>query len=82
MVQWINVLWNNSFVNLSWLPFCDTGAIVLVQLGLTAGRLADKMLLHLKIFKIKIYQRSERYSVIIVVLEMGQYYDALMYRNT
>ena len=67
MVQWINVLWNNSFVNLLWLPFCDTGAVALVQLGLTADRLADKMLLHLEIFKIKYWQRSERYSVIIVV---------------
>ena len=29
-----------------------TGAITLAQLGLTAGRLADEMLLHLEIFKI------------------------------
>ena len=58
MVQWINVLQNNSFVNPSWLPFliAKTGAIALAQPGLTAGRQADsqvdEMLLHLEIFKI------------------------------
>ena len=58
MVQKINVLWNNSFVNPSRLPFvCEkTGAVALVQLGLMAGRQsssqADEMLLHLEIFKI------------------------------
>ena len=52
IAQCINVLQNN--VNPSWLPFlCEkTGAIALVQVGLTAGRLADKMLLHLDIFRI------------------------------
>ena len=42
------------FINPSRLPFlCEkTGAIALAQLGLTAGRQADEMLLHLEIFKI------------------------------
>ena len=42
MAQWINILQNNSFVNLLLLPFlCEkTGAIALVQPGLMAGRLA------------------------------------------
>ena len=53
MAQWINFLQNNSFVNPPWLLFlCKTGTVALAQLGLTAGRLADKMLLHLEIFKI------------------------------
>ena len=53
MAQWTNVLWNNSFVNLTRLPLlCEiTGAVALAQPGLTAGRLADEMLLSLKIFK-------------------------------
>ena len=53
MVQWINILQNNGFVNPLLLPLlCEkTGAIALVQPGLMAGRLADKMLLHLEILK-------------------------------
>ena len=39
MSQWINILLNNSFVNLMQLPLlCEkTGAIALAQPGLTAG---------------------------------------------
>ena len=53
MVRWINVLRNNSFVNPSQLAFlCEkTGAVALAQPDLTAGRQADKMLLHLEIFR-------------------------------
>ena len=53
MVQWINVHQNNSFLNLSWLPFvCQkTGDVALAQPGLIAGRLTDEMLLHLEFFK-------------------------------
>ena len=54
MAQWIHVLRNRSFVNPSWLSFlCEkTEAVALAQPGLTAGSLADEMLLHLEIFKI------------------------------
>ena len=54
MAQWINALQNNSFVNPTRLPLlCEnTGTVALAQLGLMAGRQADKMLLHLKIFEI------------------------------
>ena len=40
MAQWINVLQNNSFVNPTRLPllFEKTGALAIVELGLTAGR--------------------------------------------
>ena len=54
MVQWINILRNSSFVNPSRLSFLrkKTGAVALVQPGLTAGSQADEMLLHLENFKI------------------------------
>ena len=39
MVQWINVLRNNDFVNLMRLPLLcrNSGAVGLAELGLTAG---------------------------------------------
>ena len=44
--QWINVLQNNTFVNLTQLPLqCErTGALAIVELGLTAGRLTGMLL--------------------------------------
>ena len=44
MAQWVNHLRNNIFVNLLPLPLsCEiSGALHLAQLGLTAGRLAEK----------------------------------------
>ena len=40
MAQWINVLWNNSFVNPTRLPLlCEkTGTLAMVEQGLMAGR--------------------------------------------
>ena len=40
MAQWINILWNNSFVTPTQLPLlCEkTGAIAIVEPDLTAGR--------------------------------------------
>ena len=54
MVQWINVLQNNSFVNLTQLPLLcrNSRAVALAQPGLTAGSPADEMLLHLEILKL------------------------------
>ena len=42
MAQWINVLWNNSFVNPMRLPLLRrySRAIALAEPGLTAGWLA------------------------------------------
>ena len=42
MAQWINILWNNGFVNPTRLPLlCEkTGALAIVEPGLTAGRQA------------------------------------------
>ena len=44
MMQWINVIRNNSFVNPTQLPLLckNTGAVALAQLGLTAGWLAGQ----------------------------------------
>ena len=44
MAQWINVLWNNSFINLTRLPLLcrNFKAIALAEPGLMAGRLAGK----------------------------------------
>ena len=44
MMQWINILWNNSFINLMRLPLlCEKiGALAIVELGLTAGRPAGQ----------------------------------------
>ena len=64
MAQWINLNWNNSFVNCMQLPlFCEkSGAILLELASLTAGqwesrqadwqagRQSDKILIDLNIF--------------------------------
>ena len=58
MVQWVNRLWNSTFVNALPLPLlCEiSGALHLAQPGLTAGRqagrLADEIQVNFKIFKI------------------------------
>ena len=70
MAQWINVLRNNSFVKPMLLPvLCEkTGTVALAQLGLMAGRQADKMLLHLEILKLY----TKRNIEILVVLRKVQ----------
>ena len=54
MAQWINDLRNNSFVNPTQLPLLcrNCRAMALTQSGLTAGSLADEMLIHLEILKL------------------------------
>ena len=54
MVQWVNCLWNNIFVNPPPLPLsCEiSGALHLALPGLMAGRLADKIQADFEIFKI------------------------------
>ena len=54
MVQWVNRLQNNIFVNPPTLPLlCEiSGALHLVQPILTAGRLADEIQVNFKIFKV------------------------------
>ena len=54
MPQWVNRLLNNIFVNPQPLPLSYeiSGALHLVQLGLTAGWLADEIQVNFEIFKI------------------------------
>ena len=62
MSQWINVFWNNSFVNPTRLPlFCkNSRAVALAEPGLTAGWLTgwliDEMLVNFKFLKFIIDQ--------------------------
>ena len=52
MAQWINILQNNSFVNLMRLHLLcrNSRAVALAKPGLTAGWLADKMLVNFSNF--------------------------------
>ena len=53
MVQWVNRLRNNIFLNPPSLPLlCEiSGALHLAQPGLTAGRLADEIQVNFEILK-------------------------------
>ena len=44
MAQWINIFWNNSFINPTPLPLLhrNSRAVALAKLGLTAGWLANR----------------------------------------
>ena len=55
MAQWINVLRNNDFVNPSRLPLlCEkTGALAIVESGLTTGRQAGRPLGRRKCCKVR-----------------------------
>ena len=54
MVQWVNRLRNNIFINPPPLPLlCEiSGALHLVQPDLMAGRLADEIQVNFEIFKV------------------------------
>ena len=63
MAQWINIFRNNSFVNLTQLPLLcrNSRAVVLAELGLTAGWLIDEMRVNFKFLKF-IIRRSNFYT--------------------
>ena len=54
MARWINLNWNNNFVNRTQLPLlCEnSGAVLLVLVGLTAGWQSDQIPVGSKIFEI------------------------------
>ena len=56
MVQWVNRLRNNTFVNLPLLPLlCEiSGVLHLVQPGLMAGRQPDEIQVNFKISKLAV----------------------------
>ena len=53
MAQWMNIHWNNSFVNPTWLPlfYKSSKAINLVQLDLTVGWHAGEMQVNFEFYK-------------------------------
>ena len=53
MAQWINVFWNNSFVNPTRLPLLhrNSRAVALAEPGLTAGWLIGEMRVNFKSLK-------------------------------
>ena len=60
MVQWINVLWNNSFMNPMRLPLLcrNSRAVALSELGLTSGWLAGWQTKCGEISNFKVHCRS------------------------
>ena len=71
MAQWINVLWNNSFVNPTRLPLLcrNFRAVALAEPGLTAGWLAgwlaDEMRINFKFLKFIIDRIFKLFAVFI-----------------
>ena len=78
MAQWINVFWNNSFINPTQLPLLcrNSRAIALAEPGLTAGWLAgwliDEMRVNFKFLKFiidQIFVLSSAFNNVIALLE-------------
>ena len=78
MAQWINVLWNNSFINPMWLPLLcrNSRAVALAELGLTAGWLAgwliDEMWVNFEFLKYildRIFELFALFSKVTALLE-------------
>ena len=74
MAQWINVFWNNGFINPTRLPLLckNSRAIALVQPGLMAGWLIDKMWVKFKFLKFildRIFILSAAFNKATVLLE-------------
>ena len=73
MAQWINVLWNDSFINLTLLPLLcrNFRAVELAEPGLTAGRLAgwlaDEMRVNFDFLKFILDRIFKRFATFIKV---------------
>ena len=65
MVQWINVLQNNSFINLTRLPLLcrNFRDVALAEPGLMAGWLIDEMQVNFKFLKFIIDQIIKLFAV-------------------
>ena len=77
MAQWINVLRNNSFVNLTRLPllYRNSRAIALAEPGLTRGWLADKMQVNFKFLKFivdQIFKLFAAFNTVTALLEQHE----------
>ena len=74
MMQWINVLRNNSFVNPTRLPLLcrNSRAVALAEPGLTAGWLADEMRVNFKFLKFivdRIFKLFAAFNTVTALLE-------------
>ena len=83
MAQWINVLWNNSFVNPTRLPLLcrNSRAVALVEPDLTAGWLAgwlaDKMQINFKFLKFTVDQIFVIFAVFNTVTVLLEQYEQI-----
>ena len=79
MAQWINVLWNNSFVNPTQLPLLcrNSRAVVLAEPGLTAGWLADKMQVNFKFLKFVVDRIFELFAAFNAVTALLEQYECI-----
>ena len=79
MVQWINVLRNNSFINPTRLPLSckNSRAVALAESGLTAGWLADEMRVNLKFLKFVVDQIVELFAVFNTVTALLEQYECI-----
>ena len=79
MAQWINVLWNNSFKNPTQLPLLhrNSSAVALVEPGLTAGWLADKMRVNFKFLKFVVDQFFKLFAAFSTVTALLEQYECI-----
>ena len=79
MVQWINVLWNNSFVNPMRLPLLSRNsiAVALVEPGLTAGWLADEMWVNFEFLKFIVDRILKLFAVFNEVTALLEQYRCI-----
>ena len=79
MVQWINVLWNNSFVNPTQLPLLcrNSRAIALAEPGLMAGWLADEMWVNFKFLKFVVDGIFELFAAFNTVSALSEQYECI-----
>ena len=87
MAQWINVLWNNSFVNPTRLPLLcrNSRTIALAEPGLMAdwlagwpaGWLADEMWVNLKFLKFIVDRIFELFAAFNTVTALLEQYECI-----
>ena len=78
MAQWINVLWNNSFVNPMRLPLlCRNSVVALLEPDLTAGWLADEMRVNFKFLKFVVDQIFELFAAFNTVTALLEQYECI-----
>ena len=71
MAQWINVLWNNNFVNPTRLPsLCrNSRTVALAEPGLTAGWLDGWLRVNFKFIVDRIFKLFAAFNTVTALLE-------------